>query len=88
MTFMSFDFSFSFNHLLASPYGSMNRGYLSDYVAITAFSTEKLSLGKPYIFQSRILIGVSKVSSKLYLAVKGTLLLSKLTNHLLIRVSL
>jgi len=52
-----FSFSIFQIHLLACPCGSIERGHLLAFFIIMAFSTEKLSEGRPDMFQALILTG-------------------------------
>ncbi|KAH3750475.1 hypothetical protein DPMN_184998 [Dreissena polymorpha] len=46
-------------HLIACPCGSTMRGQRLALVTMTPFSVEKLSLGNPWMFQSRTFVGLA-----------------------------
>lgn len=68
-------------HLLAWPWGSMNRGHLREYLTMTPFSTDRLSLGSPAICQLRTLTGSDNVAIRVGSLVRGTLFSSSFLTH-------
>lgn len=68
-------------HLLAWPWGSMKRGHLREYLTITPFSVDRLSLGSPAICQLRTLTGSDRVATRVGSPVRGTLFSSSFLTH-------
>ena len=54
-------FSISRTHLFACPCGSMNSGHRRPYCTIVPFSALNASLGKPWMFHSRMRTGSPSV---------------------------
>lgn len=68
-------------HLLAWPWGSMKRGHRREYLTITPFSVDRLSLGSPAICQLRTLTGSDRVATRVGSPVRGTLFSSSFLTH-------
>ena len=57
---------------MACPWGSIINGHLLADVTMTPFSVEKLSLGSPWIFQSRTFVGLAMNLQKSNVGSHGT----------------